>query len=114
MTDTFVVRRKTGDTTQDETTGRVVPVYADQFTTKGKLQMRGVTAQESEAGGRMVATTVPEWHTPLSAQVALNDDIVELTASLYDPQLVGTKVRIVRPMAKSHATARRYVVELDG
>ncbi len=114
MTDTCTVTYKTGATTQDETTGREVPVYGTRFTSKCKVQARSVSVQESEAGGRMVATSTLEVHLPISAPAVEVDDVVEVTAAAHDPQLVGRRFRVVAPVAKSHPTARRFHVEVEG
>ncbi len=114
MTDACTVTYKTGATTQDETTGREVPVYATRFTSKCKVQARSVSVQAVEAGARMVATSTLEVHLPITAEAVEVDDVVEVTASVYDPQLVGQKFRVVAPVAKSHATSRRFQVEVEG
>lgn len=115
MVDLFAVRRRTGETTQNEETGREEPVLEEVFTTLGKLQMRGPSAgaSESEMAGRTITVTTLEWHSPLSAPVAQNDDQVELieAGAGTDPALEGVQVRIVAPVIKSYATARRYRVE---
>ncbi len=114
MGDLFVVRRRTGEVVQNETTGREEPVLEDRFTTAGRLQMRGPSTTEAAAGGRTVTISTLEWHTPLAAEIADTDDLVELLepGPGTDPALVGTVVRVVAPVTKSHATARRYRVEL--
>jgi hypothetical protein len=113
MTDTVTVRRATGETTQDPDTGSTVPVYADLFTSKCKVQARNLTALTAEAGGRTATTVRLELHLPLSADAVKAGDVAEITAvgALSDVQLLGRKFRITAPVAKSYATARRYEVE---
>lgn len=113
MTDTVTVRRATGETAQDPNTGSTVPVYADLFTSKCKVQARNLTALTAEAGGRTATTVRLELHLPLSAAAVQTGDVAEITAvgALSDVQLLGRKFRITAPVAKSYATARRYEVE---
>jgi hypothetical protein len=113
MTDTVTVRRATGNTTQDPDTGSTVPVYADLFTSKCKVQARSLQALTAEAGGRTATTVRLELHLPLSVDPARTGDVAEVTAvgTLSDAQLLGRKFRITAPVAKSFATARRYEVE---
>lgn len=113
MTDTCTVRRATGATTQDPNTGTTVPVYADLFTSKCKVQARSLQALTAEAGGRTATTVRLELHLPLSADAAETYDVAEITAvgALSDGQLIGRKFTIAAPVAKSFATARRYEVE---
>ena len=56
MTDTCIVRRDTGDTAQNPTTGTVENVYTDLFTSKCKVQARSLQALTAEAGGRTATT----------------------------------------------------------
>lgn len=113
MTDTCIVRRKTGATAQNEDTGTVEPVYNDQFTSKCKIQARSLQALQAEAGSRTATTVRLELHLPLSAAAAETFDQVEVTAvgALSDVQLLGRKFTITAPVAKSFATARRYEIE---
>jgi hypothetical protein len=113
MTDTVIVRRPTGTYTPDPVTGSDVPVYADQFTSKCKVQARNLVSREAEAGGRTVTSVRLELHLPLSAGAVQTGDVAEITAvgALSDVQLLGRKFRITAPVAKSFATARRYEVE---
>jgi hypothetical protein len=113
MTDGGVMRRTTGNTTQDPGTGSTVPEYADLFTSKAKIQARSLQALTAEAGGRTATTIRLELHLPLSAPAAQTGDVWEHTSvgALSDMQLLGRKFRITAPVAKSFATARRYEVE---
>jgi len=48
---------------------------------------------------------------PVSAGPLAVDDVVTITASVLDPQLVGTVFRVVELFHKSMATAQRTRVE---
>lgn len=113
MSDAGTMRRATGNTTQDPDTGSTVPEFADLFTSKAKIQTRNLVAQTREVGGRTAVTVRVELHLPISAPAVTVGDVWEVTAvgALSDTQLLGRKFRVVAPVAKSLATARRLEVE---
>lgn len=113
MTDTVILRRPTGATAQDPSTGTTSPTYADLFSSPCKVQSRSLGALAAEAGGRTATTVRVELHLPLSTGALETFDVAEITAvgPLSDPQLVGRKFTITAPVAKSYATARRYEVK---
>lgn len=113
MTDTITIRRATGATTRDPSTGSTVPTYADVLTSKCKVQARSLQALTADAGGRTATTVRLELHLPVSAAAVQTGDVAEVTAvgALSDVQLLGRKFTIAAPVAKSFATARRYEVE---
>jgi hypothetical protein len=113
MTDTVAITYPTGDTTIDETTGSETPVYATRFTSKCKIQTRTLQARQEEVGGRTATTVTVELHLPVSAGAVEVGDVAEITAvgALSDVQLLGRKFRVIAPVAKSFATARRLDVE---
>ena len=115
MTDTCVVRRVDPDAepVQDPDTGTEAPAYADQFTSKCKVQHRTLVVRDEEAGGRTASTVRLELHLPVGAPAVQTGDVAEITAvgALSDMHLLGRKFTIAAPVAKSFATARRYEVE---
>jgi septal ring-binding cell division protein DamX len=113
MTDTVTVRYATGTTTQDPVTGSETPVYADRFTSRCKVQTRTLQARQEEVGGRTATTVTVELHLPISTPAVEVGDLCEITAvgALSDVQLLGRTFRVVAPVAKSFATARRLDVE---
>lgn len=113
MADTVTVSSLTGDTTLDETTGREVPETVVKFTSKCKVQARGLAARESEVGGRIATEVRYELHLPVDAAPVEVDDLCQITdvGDLSDTQLLGRTFRVVSPVAKSYATARRIDVE---
>lgn len=110
MVDSCTVTYATGASTQDPVTGTESPEYATRFTSKCKVQSRNLTAREAEVGGRTATTVTVELHLPFSAEAVEVGDVAEITDSA-DPHLVGRKFRVVAPVAKSYATARRVDVE---
>jgi hypothetical protein len=113
MTDTVAITYATGDTTIDETTGSETPAYTTRFTSKCKIQTRALQARQEEVGGRTATTVTVELHLPVTAGAVEVGDVAEITAvgALSDVQLLGRKFRVIAPVAKSFATARRLDVE---
>ena len=113
MTDTGIMRRPTGRSTQDPNTGSEAPALDDLFTSKAKIQTRNLVAQVAEVGGRDAVTVRVELHLPIDAPAVEVGDVWEVTGlgSLSDLQLLGRKFRVTSPVGKSFATARRLEVE---
>jgi hypothetical protein len=113
MLDTGTMRRATGSTTQDPDSGSTVPEFADLFTSKAKIQTRNLQAREAEVGGRTATSVRVELHLPISAPAVEVGDVWEVTRvhALSDRQLLGRKFRVIAPVGKSFATARRLEVE---
>ena len=113
MLDRGTMRRATGATTQDPDTGSTVPEFADQFSSKCKIQTRNLQARESEVGGRTSTTVRVELHLPITAPAVEVGDVWEMTRvdARSDRQLLGRKFRVIAPVGKSFATARRLEVE---
>ena len=112
MSDTGIMRRPTGRTIQDADTGSEVPALDDLFTSKCKIQARNLQATSAEVGGRTAVSVRVELHLPTSAPDVQAGDVFEVTAvgTLSDLQLLGHKFRVVAPVGKSYATARRLEV----
>jgi hypothetical protein len=76
-----------------------------------KVQTTDTIGQDRAAGERLTTTTRFEVHLPMDATAAQVDDIITITASVLDPQLVGRRFRVASLVHKSHMTARRIPVE---
>lgn len=114
MTDTCTVSTWTGRSAQNETTGAQDKVYALAFTSKCKVQQRGINQVSSpEVGGRRVAVDELEIHLPVSAEQVVEGQVIEITAvgSLSDVRLLGRKFVVAAPMNKTNATATRLQVK---
>lgn len=112
MVDTCIVRYATGTTAQDPDTGAEVPVYADRFTSRCKVQARQLVVQDREAGGRTVASVRLELHLPVGSTPAEPGDIAEITVvGAGSATTVGRLLRIGGPVDKTFPTALRYEVE---
>ena len=113
MTDAGIMRRPNGRTTQDPGTGSESPALDDLFTSKAKIQTRQLQAQSADVGGRTAVAVQVELHLPVSAPAVQAGDVWEHTSvsSLSDMQLLGRKFRVIAPVGKTFATARRLEVE---
>lgn len=109
MVDACEVKRPNGKTF-DEGTGRDVPAFVVLFSSKCKVQARELAARDAEAGGRTATTVRLTVALPMDAGEVATDDVVTVTAAAFDPQLVGRSFRVVAPVGKSFATARRVEV----
>lgn len=111
MLDKITIRRVTGETT-DRETGKVVPVYTDMYTGKAKMQSYEGYEQETHTAGTSVTVQRLSCHLPVGAYRINVGDIVEITASQLDPQLVGRKFRITQEAPfKTFATAYRVFID---
>lgn len=112
MVDACSVSRWDGSTyTFNEASGADVPLFAAVFSSRCKVQARQLQASEKDAGGREATLVRLEVHLPVSAGAVQVDDRLTITASTYDAQLVGRVFRVLAPVGKSFATARRVEVE---
>lgn len=105
MTSTATVRRKTGITAQNETTGREAPQWAtvvtdSPFRLKGN---RGASASQTMTiGGVDVTVALREGHFPVDVELA-DGDMVEVTSGENE----GTVWRVVDGDWADQQTARR-------
>lgn len=114
MVDTCTVRRITSTTTNPDT-GHVTPVYATVYTGACKVQARSGSGSPSTLGEAGVIIAQMELHVPMSVTGVQPDDLVTITASVHDPDLVGRTWHIRGLAHKSYLTARRLsMVEVTG
>lgn len=65
----------------------------------------------ADSVGSEVTTQRYSLHLPVSAVTPPKNAVATCTASLTDPTLVGTKVRVLAGLRKTFATAQRIPVE---
>lgn len=123
MVDACTVGRPNGTPVTDPDTGEVTaplaPVYPDpewpdEHPWKhGPCKVQTYEAQESnpEAGGATFTVQRYAVHVPVGSFAPQTGDVVEITATEFDPNLVGRKYRVVALLHKSMATAYRLGVE---
>jgi hypothetical protein len=107
MTSTAIVRRKTGRTTQDEDTGREVPVW-DVVVTGSPFRLGG--ANQGSSGTRTVSTPGGEaqlalrtGHFPADTEPFRDGDLIDVTAG----ENAGTVWRVIEADRADQQTAYR-------
>jgi hypothetical protein len=109
MVDACTIRRRTGETTDDD--GNVTPTFGLVYSGKCRMQQPTATAQEEDSGEASLLMVRFELQVPMSVTGVQADDVVKVTASVYDPDLVDREF-VVRGLAhKTHAVMRRLQVE---
>jgi hypothetical protein len=107
MVDTCTIQHTTGQTT-NTTTGDVTPTYSLLYTGPCKVQ-GGDAASGQDVAEAHLAVLSPVLHVPIDVTGVVEGDVVTITASVNDPELVGKVFRVQGPHHKSFATARRFV-----
>jgi hypothetical protein len=110
MVDTCTVQRQTGSTTND-TTGVVTPTYSTIYTGKCRVQQRVPVSKPADVGQAHVWLQRLELQVPMSVTGIASDDLVTITDSLLDADLVGRTFRVRELGHKTHMTARRVQLE---
>lgn len=108
-----ITRAGVNDTTFDPDTG-VYTDAADSTVYTGRCEIQvsdGLNANTTEAGGQVVVDQRVTLKIPMAVEDIRPDDVVTITASELDPDLVGKTYRVMAGFAKSFATARRLQVE---
>lgn len=113
MLDTFDIALPLGPQ-YNPATGNTEEAFDALFTTRGRVKAGGgLTARESEAGGRTVVTVVRELHIPVDSPAVPVGAVAVCTAvhATSDPTLLGAALRLAGPSPGSQTTARRLEVE---
>lgn len=109
MLSTCTVRRMTGRTGQNESTGEEVPewdvIYTGPFRL-GTSTGNNITRTE-DVSGVEVQRALNTAHFPVSASAITDGDLIDVTAG----ENAGTVLRIVDAAWADQRTARRYPVE---
>lgn len=110
MSDACTLKRRTGVT--EDADGVVTPTYATPYYT-GRCKVAAVNVQAAtpQAGERAVTVLTMRVDVPMSVTGVATDDVVTITASALDPDLVGRTFRVAAPFHGSFKTARRLPVE---
>ncbi|MEV4521471.1 DUF6093 family protein [Micromonospora tulbaghiae] len=110
MTDECVIRRD-GGTTYDPETGYPTESTSQVYAGKCRVQQQSASAGAREVGEAAVLLLRLEVQVPMSVVGVQADDVVEVTASRHDVELVGRRFRVRDLFHKTHATSRRLGVE---
>jgi len=97
----------------DSATGTYTPGTIDPvYTGKCRVQVRdGLNAQDPEVGERQITLQPLVLAVPIAATGIAVDQVAEILTATLDPELVGSRFRVVATHAKTHATARRLQCE---
>jgi len=111
MEDACTITRE-GVRVLNETTGQYTVAETTIYTGPCRLVVQPRQPQDANAVGQVEAVTHARCDLPVIASAAVKDgDVVTFAASL-DPALVGVKYRLRGIAGQTHATARRFFVEV--
>lgn len=111
MDDACTVTRVTGQAL-NESDGTYTDTLSTIYTGKCRVQLRNfAVASLPLSGERQVVALQLEVSIPIGATAPLVGDLITITASTFDAALVGRAFRVREEMHKTHATARRLVVQ---
>lgn len=105
MTDACTIQHPTGSST-DPATGVVTPTYSTVYTGAAKVNRIGSPAGQ-DVGEAHLAVLSPTIHVPITVTGVVQGDLVTITASTLDPELVGRTFRVQGPIHETYLTARR-------
>lgn len=113
MVDACTITRPGGEDTFNPNTGAyTTPAGSTVYTGACEVQVSdGLNAQTTEAGGQVVTDQRVTVKVPVSVEGVTVDDVVTITASAHDPNLVDKTYRVLGGFAKTFATSRRLQVE---
>jgi hypothetical protein len=100
-----------GESITDPDTGEVTPSSTPVYSGPCKVQQTISQASNPTAGSHAFTVQDSRVDFPVSAGPLMVDDIVTVTASALDSQLVGSVFRVVELFHKTMATAQRTRVE---
>lgn len=114
MLDRGDLKRPTGRTAQDETTGHKEPIY-EVIKTNVRCRVKvseGLTARDSDAGGRTAVEVTRQLHISVREPKVLPNDIFVMTKvhSTSDQTLTGATLVLSGPAPGSQTTSRRLQV----
>lgn len=110
MLDSCKVERP-GDPVTDQESGTVTPSMSPVYAGKCKVQQTMSQGANPSAGSHAFTIQDSRVDFPVSAGPLMVDDVVTITASELDPQLVGTVFRVSELFHKTYATAQRTRVD---
>lgn len=107
MVDACTVKRLASTSTDPET-GVITPTYTTVYTGKCKVQQSAPATAPTTVGEAEIFVGQLALHLPVSATGPAPDDLVTVTASALDPDLVGKTFHLRGPAHKSYPTAHRF------
>jgi hypothetical protein len=110
MVDTCTITRETGRTT-DVDSGLTTKTTSTLYAGKCRIQQPGRMARPEQVGEAQVYQLLIEVQLPMAVTGLAVGDVVAVTASALDPDLVGRHFWIKDLAHKTHMTARRVGCE---
>lgn len=110
MRDTCTVHTVTGQTV-DDLTGKSTPIVEPVYEGPCRVQTYEPYEANPEAGGGTATVQRYAVHVPVASFRPEVGQVVTVTASVFDPHLVGREFRVVALLHKTAATAYRLSVE---
>lgn len=108
--DTCTIRRLAVSTANGDT-AQITPTYTTIYSGPCKVQQASGYARPATVGEAVVFMTRMQLHVPVTATVAQPDDLVTVTASVHDPDMVGRQWKVRGTPDKTWPTAHRYGIE---
>jgi hypothetical protein len=107
MVDTCTVKRLASTSTDPET-GVITPTYTTVYSGVCRVQQRVPRATPQTVGEAEVFVARLELHVPVTVTGVASDDLVNITASVNDPDLLGRSWHVRELAHKSFQSARRF------
>ena len=109
MRDACVIERRTGRVL-DEVTLEYTDTWAQVYVGRCRVKVKDTQPAESEPGGRTFVVNDAVVQLPVDATHYADGDRVTVTASEFDPALVGVVLSVTSRDPISQATSRRLHV----
>lgn len=113
MVDACTITRPATAHTTDPTTGAVSYASGSLYTGKCRVQMLQGTRGDAleQATERAISVQDAIVSVPMTVTGLRVDDVVTVTASVLDPDLVGRPYRVTSMTRKTYLTARRLICQ---
>lgn len=113
MVTTVRIRRQTGKA-KNPVTGQIEPTWAVIYEGPARVRFGNTQPRDIDAAGQLLVEQSPTVSLPIGADSALvrTNDEGTVLGNPPDPGLVGLDFRIAGIHAQTHATARRFPVEV--
>lgn len=110
MVDSCTITRQTIASTDPET-GQITYNTTAVYSGKCRVQQKAPAARPHQLGEASVWLQRLELQLPMSVTQVASDDLVAITSSTLDADLVGRTWRVRELSHKTHETARRHQIE---
>lgn len=96
----------------DEATGLYTPVPgASRYIGACRVKVDATQGHQVDAAQRLISQRSYVVSVPMTVLTVAVNDVVRVTASVLDPALAGTRLRVVDVPKGSHLTARRLTCQ---